>query len=612
MGDGATLHMYGSSVISDNTAARYGGAIYTRENAVSVTIEDGTISGNSAINGGAICQEGGITTIDGGIISANTSTNYGGAIYAKVGNITITNGKITGNESKNIGGAINYNVSGGLLTISGGEISSNKAIGSTSSQGFGGGIHIANGNLTIEGENPLIKGNEATTSGGGISFHSTGTMNINGGKITDNIANVYGGGIYIKQGTLNLTGGEISGNSALATPDVDSGKGAGLYAADSKAIVNIDGGLFYDNKADYHGGAIYASVAPVTITGGEIKDNEARLGAGVFIYASKVVMSGGNIIDNKANRGGGVYLATSNADMTFGNGLITGNRASWTSSNLTTGYQQTGGQGFGGGVCVVAGTFAFDGASGVGLYNNIADKAGDDVFASGNGTKVTLPDVGAMNLSGYKTKTPELYWVEDYMTGDTGYEYGTYVNKTSCYKPLRYRDAVANQNLVYIVPVLESTTFTNYLALSIGHEIIYATLVRSCLLKGENAIYRVSRLDDNGTADKSDDRWTVYSELLLFGPEDALTAEQAANKSVSKRIALYSGTWKVEETNWAWTYDKEDPIIISREITGSSSPADKEFVFNGTKLKETDEGYVPAERYGESVVRNDFGNGTSD
>ena len=148
------------------------------------------------------------------------------------------------------------------------------------------------------------------------------------------------------------------------------------------------------------------------------------------------------------------------------------------------------------------------------------------------------------------------------------------------------------------------------MALSPGQEIIYATLVRSGLLKGENAIYRVSRLDDNGTADKSDDRWTVYSELLLFGPEDALTAEQAANKSVSKRIALSSGNWKVEETNWAWTYDKED--AITHEITSSSSAVEKAFVFNGTKLKETDEGYAPAGRYGESVVRNDFGSGTSE
>ena len=609
--DGGLLTITGGEIY-ENTSTGYGGGIHLADGAL--TIEEGNIHDNTSGNhgGGVYFNVAGSTLIiNGGVISGNEVTNgHGGGIYCAGGDVQITDGEISGNRLSSPdfnGGGINFNSDGGTIRIIGGVIKENESAKN------GGGIHVAKGNLIVEGESPCIQHNVAANMGGGIYYGvSGGTMTVQGGKIVGNVANAHGGGIYLSQGTLNLTGGEISGNSALATPDVDSGKGAGLYAAGSKAIVNIDGGLFYENKADYHGGAIYASVAPVTITGGEIKDNEAQLGAGVFIYASRVVMSGGNIIDNKAYRGGGVYLATSNANMTFGNGLITGNRASWTSSNLTTGYQQTGGQGFGGGVCVVAGTFAFDGASGVGLYNNIADKAGDDVFASGMNTTVTLPDVGAMNLSGYKTKTPELYWVEDYMNGDTGYAQGTYMNKAQGYVPVRYREAIANQNLVYPVPVSEGgQTFTNkYMALSLGYEIIYATLVRSGLLKGENAIYRVSRLDNNGTADKSDDRWTVYSELLLFGPEDALTAEQAANKSVSKRIALYSGTWKVEETGWAWTYDADEAII--HEITGSSSPAEKAFVFNGTKLKETDEGYVPAERYDESVVRNDFGNGTSE
>jgi hypothetical protein len=348
------------------------------------------------------------------------------------------------------------------------------------------------------------------------------------------------------------------------------------------------------------------------MVGGEIRGNEAAtVGGGIYNYQAKITMSGGNIIGNKASRGGGIALGNAAASMTFGNGHITNNRAVYTSGSLTTGYHAEGGQGFGGGICIFSGTFIFEDATSVGLYNNIADKAGDDLFANGVNTTVTLPYVGSMDLSGYKTETSELYWVEDYMNGETGYALGTYMNTAQGYVPIRYREAIANQNLVYPVPVSEGQTFTDkYMALSLGHEIIYATLVRSGLLKGENAIYRVSRLDDRGTADKTDDRWIVYSELLLFGPEDALTAEQAANKSVSKRIALYSGTWKVEETNWAWTYDKED--AITHEITGSSSPAEKSFVFNGTKLKETDEGYAPAERYDESVVRNDFGSGTTE
>ena len=384
--------------------------------------------------------------------------------------------------------------------------------------------------------------------------------------------------------------------------------------------MNISDGEISSNEANGndansgYGGGIYAQSAVVSMVGGEIRGNEAAtVGGGIYNYQAEITMSGGNIIGNKASRGGGIALGNAAASMTFGNGHITNNRAVYTSGSLTTGASAQGGQGFGGGICIFSGTFIFEDATSVGLYNNIADKAGDDLFANGVNTTVTLPYVGSMDLSGYKTETSELYWVEDYMNGDTGYALGTYVNKAQGYVPIRYREAIANQNLVYPVPVSEGgQTFTNkYMALSLGHEIIYATLVRSGLLKGENAIYRVSRLDDNGTADKTDDEWTVYSELLLFGPEDALTAEQAANKSVSKRIALYSGTWKVEEIGWAWSYDHSSGAI-THTIGSGSSAQEKSFIFMGSKLASEAEGYVSPAHYGESVVTNDFGSGTAD
>ena len=92
---------------------------------------------------------------------------------------------------------------------------------------------------------------------------------------------------------------------------------------------------------------------------------------------------------------------------------------------------------------------------------------------------------------------------------------------------------------------------------------------------------------------------------MLFGPEDATTPEIAATKSVTRRIALYSGKWKIEETGWAWTYKREEGLV--RQISGVTSMSEKTFVFNGSKLNETQEGYVPAENYNEATVTNDFG-----
>lgn len=619
-----------------------GGGIYALES--TLKIDGGLIGGdnatyaNKAFNGAGVFIQNCDLTMTNGRVSYNLSQRNAGGIYVKgtstfsfekgsicnnqntdgvhdghgagifvlnCNKFTIEDGEISGNHSANRGGGIYFSSAAKDVSISGGYIKDNHA---DSSQG--GGIYVEGSN-GVKVTGGVISGNNAV-EGGGL-FANGGTVTISGGEIVDNVADVHGGGLYLEDGTLNITNAVISSNKAPKTADInESGKGGGLYVLKSTARVNITGGMISSNVAERHGGGIYSSEGIVTIDGGHIVENTSTIGGGIYNYAATINMTGGNINNNVGRLGGGVCLGTSTASMTFSNGLITGNKAVYSSGNITTGYESSGLSGFGGGICLNKGSFVFQNATSVGLYNNIADKAGDDVYASGNNTTVTLPYVGSMDLSGYKTETSELYWVEDYVNGDTGYAQGTYMNKAQGYVPMRYRDAIANQNLVYPVPVSEGgQTFTNiYMALSLGHEIIYATLVRSGLLKGENAIYRVSRLDDNGTADKSDDRWTVYSELLLFGPEDALTAEQAANKSVSKRIALYSGTWKVEETNWAWTYDKED--AITHEITGSSSPAEKAFVFKGTKLKETDEGFVPPERYDESVVRNDFGSGTSE
>lgn len=134
----------------------------------------GAISGNSCVHG-----EGGGAFVDGafimygGTIKENklTSTYSGGGVAADCSTFAMYGGIITGNEATNkMGGGLSLNM-GSIdnevkAIISGGTITNNKAAD------MGGGVHIANGTLTLSG-NTTITGNTcgADSHGGGVSTY---------------------------------------------------------------------------------------------------------------------------------------------------------------------------------------------------------------------------------------------------------------------------------------------------------------------------------------------------------------------------------------------------------------------------------------------------------
>lgn len=134
----------------------------------------GAISGNNCVHG-----EGGGAFVDGafimygGTIKENklTSTYSGGGVAADCSTFAMYGGIITGNEATNkMGGGLSLNM-GSIdnkvkAIISGGAITNNKAAD------MGGGVHIANGTLTLSG-NTTITGNTcgADSHGGGVSTY---------------------------------------------------------------------------------------------------------------------------------------------------------------------------------------------------------------------------------------------------------------------------------------------------------------------------------------------------------------------------------------------------------------------------------------------------------
>ena len=174
---------------------------------------------------------------------------------------------------------------------------------------------------TSESGNGMVTGGNAE-HGGGIYVGAEGSVTMNGGKISENKASNWGGGVYIKdrKGSFILNGGEISNNTAQV--------GAGVYM-DQYTKFNMRGGSVSNNTASIRGGGFYVSISSnLQMSNGEISYNKASAsdGGGVYMLNAYFTMSNtARISNNKAGgHAGGVYVPGS-ADFIMNGGEISGN-----------------------------------------------------------------------------------------------------------------------------------------------------------------------------------------------------------------------------------------------------------------------------------------------
>ncbi|MCL2328753.1 MAG: hypothetical protein FWC39_09635 [Bacteroidetes bacterium] len=97
-------------IISGNTASQYGGGV-SAGNTATFTMTGGTISGNSANTGGGVFARG-FFTMRGGIITSNTASEYGGGVYGSL--IAKTGGTITGYKNDENEGNVVRDIEGVL------------------------------------------------------------------------------------------------------------------------------------------------------------------------------------------------------------------------------------------------------------------------------------------------------------------------------------------------------------------------------------------------------------------------------------------------------------------------------------------------------------------
>lgn len=436
-----------------------------------------------------------------------------------------------------------------------------------------------------------ITENEATGNGGGL-FLQQGLVNLDNLNMSHNTALGDGGGLHLNDGTLTIGSNEVN---KIESNTANNGGGVCI----ANGTLSIGNCSIKQNEATNFGGGLYVAntnqVAIELLGGGVFESNEALAGGGMAVGGPITLSFQGSLQNNKAVNGGGIYLlpgtqTVSGSKLIFKGGFIRNNQVM--SENIMkneTAYQKSVTEVFGIGGGIFMGdytTLSFDiVGNDLGFYSNFASNGADDIFANGKGTNVELPDVSNMNMAECNVPVPDdaLYWVEDYITGDTGYSYGT-KKKTENAGVLRYRDALKNPDLGTFK--LETTDFENaktkYLCLSLGYKLIYATIQKEGLRAGETAIFKLYNMKDSSNP-------LFYASILLMGTD--------GNSPVSKKIALPEGYWRVEETGWSWSYT---PKVSNLDCEVRETD---ENLFNFTNnSKEIDE-----RMYNESIKVNTMG-----
>ena len=561
-GSGGGMAVYGGADVSltdctfdDNTATTNGGAIGLQGNTstvnsqtvfnisklslTNVTIGE-TTANEAKANGGGINQ-GYLSelTVENCLVTKNISRNNGGGIcvytnYSGVAEAnkptytaktSISNTQVTNNTASHRGGGLYLHYAKGLngdaVTLSALTITGNSATNDA-----GGGICVETSIVNMTGTN-TVSGNDAGCYGGAIVVRtedkSGATLNIN---TTDNgtttiddnsIRGYHGGGIHVAgSATLNMKGGSITNND---NPTRYYGGGG----VDVQGTLNLNGTTVSGNTADNGGGICTRGSGSTTLTNCTVSGNTAANGAGGGLYASN----------------GGTVKAT--------NCFIIGNDANGTVSGKTT-YVDGASNGTGGGVAVINNGSSFELVSG-GIYNNTATTAGDDVFANGIGTKLSLPAAASINKSRYENldATVTYNWMEDYMDGEEQYSEG--LNGNSAIGGKRYLTS----------PVSVRAYVDSAEATGTGHtgEYINDEDGRFVAITFGVPKYNIGSIKI--TAPESDVPGQRFVFTLkgtnMLGETIELSVSLASKESVTI-TNLVSGTYTVEQQDdWSWRYE---------------------------------------------------------
>ena len=250
---GGRFEMSGSAVITRNKTASSlgGGGVFMNGSDTVYALNEFIMSGNAVISentatngngGGVYMNSAPEVTMNGGSITGNTAANNGGGVYAFSGTFTMNDGTIAGNKAtaKNGGGV--YANGSTAFTVKGGTIGGSTAADANAAK-YGGGVYVKNGAFTMSGGK--VTGNSASKDGGGVYMNSAPEVTMNGGSITGNNAAgdspdwSGGGGVFVfDDGSFTMSGGSITGNNAIRGGGVELTGSGTMTVSGSVQITN--------------------------------------------------------------------------------------------------------------------------------------------------------------------------------------------------------------------------------------------------------------------------------------------------------------------------------------------------------------------------------------
>lgn len=308
---GAMVLVISDTVFEENTAAKYGAAIYyaganEKEGVYDLTCDNVTFADNSvSATGGAIYMNGGATAqMENVVFTSNTAPNNGGAIYLTDGHAKIVNGSFSEN-SANLGGAVCL-TSGATIDMDGGSFTENSSVGE------GGAVYLSN---TASAVFNKITATRNCSDNGGFAYVTEATLTMYRSRLENNTTTGNGGAIYMYTGaTGSIYATEFVGNTT--TEASTNGGALALYTSGTDVLIQEC--TFTGNSAVNFGGAIWISGK----TQAKIYNITARTnsaGCGGFMYhtaAGTVVdMAGVTVSGNTSPKGPIIWGNTTNAVM---------------------------------------------------------------------------------------------------------------------------------------------------------------------------------------------------------------------------------------------------------------------------------------------------------
>lgn len=314
------------STLEKNTATDDGGAIAATQNS-SLTVRNSKVLENKAADtaGGILAEKSTLEVTD-SIIDGNRASVGGGLYISDIDapgetkedkpEHTITRTEITNNtaDGQGIGGGIYLGAQ--KLTITDSKLTGNNTISKNGQTQGGAIVAYSPGDFTLD--NTLIQGNTADV-GGGIHVLSTKLRDshiilCNNTRITGNVANQFGGGIFLDNmnnpAVLELVNASVDNNTA------NIAGGIGNYGS---IVVLKDGAVLENNTAKQYGGGLYNRGKVTVESGATVMNNTASTyGGGLYNKGEATVESGAKLYNNHAALAGDdIYLAGKNSTLTL-------------------------------------------------------------------------------------------------------------------------------------------------------------------------------------------------------------------------------------------------------------------------------------------------------